>query len=118
MTKIAIVRIRGPIRVEGQTEFALKLLGLNTPNRSTLRENSPALRGTLQRVRPYVTWGTANEETIKLFGNNKTLPLCPPRGGYGRKGVKLPFSSSGAYGDRKEKINDLIKRMKDGSKVW
>ncbi|MBI4016231.1 MAG: uL30 family ribosomal protein [Candidatus Aenigmarchaeota archaeon] len=115
MNKIAIVRIRGPIRVEGKTEFALKLLGLTTPNKCALKEESPALNGTLQRIRPYVAWGVADENTLKLFGTNKTLALCPPRGGYGRKGVKLPFSSGGAYGDRKEKINNLIKRMAHGS---
>ena len=37
--------------------------------------------------------------------------LSPPRGGFGRKGVKTAFGKSGALGNRKEKINDLIMRM-------
>ena len=37
--------------------------------------------------------------------------LCPPSKGYERKGIKKPFSLGGALGYRKEKINDLIKRM-------
>ncbi len=43
---------------------------------------------------------------LKLF-----FRLCPPRKGYGRKGIKKPFSLGGALGYRKDKINDLIKRM-------
>ena len=44
-------------------------------------------------------------------GLKKFFRLNPPRKGYGRKGIKIPFSRGGALGDRKEKINDLIKRM-------
>ncbi|MBI4148381.1 uL30 family ribosomal protein [Candidatus Woesearchaeota archaeon] len=109
--KVAIVRIRGPIRIDRKTEHALTLLGLNKPNHCALREATPALTGTLKLIQPYVTWGEANDDTIKLFDKNHTLPLHPPRKGYGRKGVKIPFAKSGAYGNRKEKINDLIKRM-------
>ena len=114
MTKFAIVRIRGPVRVEKKIAHALKLLGLNSPNMCTLREENPSLLGTLQKVQPFVTWGAANDETVKLFGDKKTISLCPPRGGYGRKGVKNPFRKGGAYGKREDKINDLIKRMSHG----
>lgn len=37
--------------------------------------------------------------------------LTPPRGGFERKGTKKPFSIGGVLGYRKEKINDLVKRM-------
>ena len=43
---------------------------------------------------------------MKLF-----FGLNPPIKGYERKGTKMPFSLGGALGYRKEKINDLIKRM-------
>ena len=41
----------------------------------------------------------------------KFFRLSPPTKGYGRKGIKKPFSQSGALGNRKEKINDLLRRM-------
>lgn len=41
----------------------------------------------------------------------KFFRLNPPKKGYGRGGIKKPFSKSGALGDRKEKINDIIRRM-------
>jgi len=37
--------------------------------------------------------------------------LAPPRKGFERKGIKLPFSLGGALGYRKDKINDLLQRM-------
>ncbi|QQG39244.1 MAG: 50S ribosomal protein L30 [Candidatus Woesearchaeota archaeon] len=37
--------------------------------------------------------------------------LKPPTKGFERKGTKLPFAQGGALGYRKEKINELIKRM-------
>jgi large subunit ribosomal protein L30 len=43
---------------------------------------------------------------LKLF-----FRLNPPRKGFERKGIKVPFSLGGALGYRKNKINDLIKRM-------
>jgi large subunit ribosomal protein L30 len=43
--------------------------------------------------------------------DQKVFRLSPPRGGFERKGIKTPFTMGGALGNRKEKINDLIKRM-------
>ena len=37
--------------------------------------------------------------------------LAPPRKGFERKGIKVPFSLGGVLGYRKEKINDLLQRM-------
>ena len=37
--------------------------------------------------------------------------LSPPVNGFERKGVKRPYSQGGVTGYRKEKINDLLKRM-------
>ncbi|MBT4651333.1 50S ribosomal protein L30 [Candidatus Woesearchaeota archaeon] len=41
----------------------------------------------------------------------KRFCLSPPRKGFGRKGIKFPFTLGGALGYRGDKINDLIKRM-------
>ena len=43
---------------------------------------------------------------IKLY-----FRLKPPTKGFERKGTKIPFSLGGALGYRKEKINDLVRRM-------
>lgn len=43
---------------------------------------------------------------LRLF-----FKLSPPLGGFERKGIKKPYSLGGVLGYRKEKINDLLKRM-------
>lgn len=43
---------------------------------------------------------------MKLF-----FRLKPPTGGFERNGIKTPFSMGGTLGYRKDKINDLVKRM-------
>lgn len=45
-------------------------------------------------------------EGVKLF-----FRLSPPRGGFERKGIKYPFSVGGVLGYRREKINELVRRM-------
>jgi len=43
---------------------------------------------------------------LKLF-----FKLSPPKGGFERGGVKKQFALGGVLGYRKEKINDLLKKM-------
>src|SRR3989338_1844216 len=95
----------------------------------------------VNKVNYYVTWGELDEDTYEILvekkgeeyqgrvsdkkgkvkyngflavkGKNikKFFRLNSPRKGFGRKGIKAPFSKGGALGYRGEKINDLIKRM-------
>ena len=44
-------------------------------------------------------------------GLKQFFRLAPPRKGFERKGIKIPFSLGGALGYRKDKINDLLLRM-------
>ncbi|MFA6268672.1 MAG: uL30 family ribosomal protein [archaeon] len=50
-------------------------------------------------------------KTMNNVGIFNCFRMSPPRKGYERKGIKVPFKLGGASGDRKEKINDLILRM-------
>jgi len=61
---------------------------------------------------------TFTKEFFTFKKNLKDIPglklffrLSPPRKGFERKGIKVPFSQGGVLGYRKEKINDLIMRM-------
>ncbi len=58
------------------------------------------------------------KEFMELKKELKDIPglkpyfrLSPPIKGFGRKGTKLQFSLGGTLGYRKEKINELLKRM-------
>ncbi|MAG52940.1 MAG: 50S ribosomal protein L30 [Nanoarchaeota archaeon] len=59
-----------------------------------------------------------SKEFFEFKKELKTIPglksffrLGMPRKGFGRKGIKVPYSLGGALGYRKEKINELISRM-------
>ena len=114
MTTLAIIRIRGPVRVRKETEHALTLLGLKKRNHATLVEKTPTTLGTIRKIHPYITWGEATPDIItatQKHAHGKTIVLAPPLKGYGRKGIKIPFSKGGALGYRGEKINELLQRM-------
>ncbi len=108
--KLAVVRVRGDVRITNKVRDTLKMLNLVKKNHCAIVEESPHIKGMLQLVKPYATWGPADEKTIAAVKKTEGR-LCPPRKGYGRKGIKMPYSLGGATGDRKEKINELITRM-------
>ena len=53
----------------------------------------------------------AKRDLKEITGLKQFFRLTPPVKGFERKGIKIPFSQGGALGYRKEKINELIKRM-------
>ena len=111
--KLAIVRIRGDTRKTSKVSDTFKLLNLNKKNHCVILEEAPHLKGMLRVIEPFATWGPVDEKTtiaLKKKGD-KIFCLNPPRKGYGRKGVKMPFRKGGAYGNRAEKINDILMRM-------
>jgi large subunit ribosomal protein L30 len=81
--------------------------------------------GMVKKVDDLITWGEVNDSTIKELKEKrgektknkgkeelkKFFRLSPPKGGFERKGIKVPFKIGGALGYRGDKINDLIKRM-------
>lgn len=114
MSKIAIIRIKGPVGVNFDVEDTMKMLNLNKKFNCVIVDDKPEIKGMIKKVEHLITWGDVNEETAKLLDKRKKgkyFTLHPPRGGFERKGIKMPFKLGGVYGYRKEKINDLIKRM-------
>lgn len=51
------------------------------------------------------------KELKDVPGLKPFFKLKPPEKGFERKGIKQPFSLGGALGYRKDKINDLVRRM-------
>ena len=123
---IAVIRIRGSIRVKKVINDTLNMLRLYRRNYCVVLTGTPSILGMLQKIKDYVTWGEINDETLKLLRERKLektkdnqgksvekkfFRLQPPRKGFERKGTKIPFKIGGALGYRADKINDLIKRM-------
>jgi len=112
--KLAIIRIRGTVNRNGEIADTLKMLNLNRPNHCVIVEDTPSVRGMIKKVQHLITWGPVSDEAAKALEakkHGKHFGLNPPRKGYGRKGIKMPFKLGGSYGDRGEKINELIERM-------
>jgi len=125
-SKIAIVRVRGNVNLKKSIKDTLKMLRLYRKNYCAVYNATPAISGMLQKIKDYATWGEIDDETLKLLKEKREektknkegkvvvkpfFRLAPPRKGFARKGIKMPFNLGGALGYRKEKINDLIKRM-------
>jgi len=139
LKKLAVVRIRGITGIKKDIKDTLTMLCLYHNNYCVVVNDN--MFGMVRKVKDYVTWGEIDDETYRLLVekrgeefkgrltdskkkinykkfiivNNKKYKkyfrLSPPRGGFERKGIKTPFTKSGALGYRKEKINDLIKKM-------
>lgn len=139
--KIAAIRIRGGVRINSGIKDTFGMLRLYRKNYCVIFPKQPSYLGMLNKVKDYITWGEITEETFNslvekrgeeykgrltdskgkisynkfIVVNNKKLKpffrLHPPRGGFERKGIKMPFGRGGVLGYRKEKINDLINKM-------
>jgi large subunit ribosomal protein L30 len=138
-TKLAVVRIRGITGVSKSIKDTMDMLGLYHNNYCAIVDES--MFNMVRKAKDYVTWGEIDDETLKMLAEKRGeeykgretdsknkikykkfisingkkykryFRLSPPRKGFERKGIKVPFSKGGAIGYRKEKINDLIKRM-------
>ena len=136
--KIAVILVRGTIGIKKPVKDTLHMLRLTRKNHCTIMDKN---LGMINKVKDYCTWGEIDSELftelVKKRGEEylgpakdskgkinynrfwvfedkkykKYFRLNPPRKGFGRKGIKMPFGKGGALGDRGEKINDLIKRM-------
>jgi large subunit ribosomal protein L30 len=122
--RFAVIRVRGTIRVVYDINETMDMLHLYRKNFCTIVDRKQL--GMIKKVKDYVAYGevskevedllikTRGEKTIGKDGKEtikKYFRLQPPKKGFGRKGIKVSFSNSGALGYRGEQINDLIKRM-------
>lgn len=115
--RLVIIRIRGVTGIKHDISKTLDMLTLFRKNNCVIVPRTEAYLGMCQKVKDFTTFGIIDDETYKLLVEKRgkegdtSFTLHPPRKGYGRKGIKVPFVIGGGLGNRKEKINDLIKRM-------
>jgi len=137
----AVVRIRGTVSVAPNVRKTLEMLNLKRANNLSIWPETEQVRRMFKEAESMLTFGKLNDDVLaKLlekkgeavegeFDYKKTLAelkagktanqagivncfrMNPPAGGYERKGVKKHFNMGGAFGDRKEKMNDLVLKM-------
>jgi large subunit ribosomal protein L30 len=65
--KIAIVQIRGMLKVRPKVKTTLKLLNLPKKHSCVVVEITPALKGMLLVLKDYIAWGELDAATTKLL---------------------------------------------------
>ena len=60
----AVIRVRGSIGVRGDILATMKMLRLHKVNHMVLVPETPSMKGMLQKVKDYVTWGEIDEEVL------------------------------------------------------
>ncbi len=117
---IAAVSIRTTVDIESEPEGVMRRLGLKQKHGCIVLEDRPDNRGSLEKIKDFITWGEVDEEVIEELvserGNGEDATeqffrLQPPKGGYEGKGIKVPYSRGGALGYRGDGMNDLLRRM-------
>lgn len=119
--KLAAIQIRGIRGMRQDVKDTLFMLRLRKKNACVILPDTPVFRGMLSKAKDFITYGTIDDsfaaelEKSKLkqlaHDDLKVFFLHPPRGGFERKGIKVPFQSGGALGDRGGKVDEVIKKM-------
>ncbi len=112
--QIAVVLVRGLVHLNHGQKDTLRMLRLHRKNSCAVVPKTESYLGMVHKVKDFVTWGEVNQEVSGLLSQRmggNIAHLQPPRKGFGRKGIKVPFRVGGALGYRGEKINDLLRRM-------
>lgn len=63
----AVVRIRGTVNVNPDIKKTLQLMNLTRTNHCVLVDESKSVKGMLQIVKDYITWGEVNDETVSML---------------------------------------------------
>ncbi len=115
MSRLAVIRVRRERRAIPGVKDSFRALNLKRKNCCVLLDNKPETMGMIRKAKDYITWGEVSDDVVNMLKardkGRKYFALNPPKMGYGRKGVKIPFKNGGALGYRGEGINDLLKRM-------
>lgn len=115
--KYAAILIRGLIGIRKDIKQTIFMLGLRKKHACVILPQTDSILGMLRKAQGYLAFGEVSNETAELLikkrskKNSRCFALAPPRQGFERKGIKVPFTRGGALGYRGEKINDLIKKM-------
>lgn len=67
MTKIAVVQVRGPLKVRPKVKATLRMLNLPRKHSCVVVDSSDTTKGMIIVLKDYVTWGEIDSETMKML---------------------------------------------------
>ncbi|MDD4049440.1 MAG: 50S ribosomal protein L30 [Candidatus ainarchaeum sp.] len=62
---MAIIRVRGPVKIKKDIEKSMTLLNLTRANHCVVYNDSAYLKGSLKKAKDYVTWGEVSKDVLK-----------------------------------------------------
>lgn len=99
---MAVIRVRGSVRIRKEVEDTLRMLGLRKVNALSVLPRSDSILGMIKKVNDYVMWGEISDEMSNKIKNKKLKPIK-------KKSIKRKYPN-GDLGYRKD-MEDLMKRM-------
>lgn len=64
---LAVIRVRGTLRIKPDIKETLKLLRLNQVNHCVVIPETKEYKGMLQKSKDYITWGEIDQETLQAL---------------------------------------------------
>ncbi len=64
MKRIAVVKVRGNIRVDRRVRATMAMMHLTRVNHCVLIDDRDTYKGMLQKSKDWITWGEVNEESV------------------------------------------------------
>lgn len=120
---LAALLIRGMIGMRHDVRLALEALRIRRRMVCVVVPDNPVNRGLMEKCKDFITFGPVTEELVEelrakrgsLKGRDgkeiNVFRMHPPRGGFGAKGIKVPYQLGGPLGLRREGMADLLRRM-------
>ncbi len=122
--KIAIVLIRNrTIGVRHDVVRALDNLRLGRRHICAVFDDNASIRGLMFKCKDLTSYGPISEEMLKKLNEKRgslkdregkplnVFRMHPPRGGYGRKGVKVSYQDGGCLGLRRKEMDAFLDKM-------
>ncbi len=61
---VFVIRIRGPVKTRGDINDTLNMLRLNRVNIGVILQLNPSIKGMLQKVKDYISWGPVDKKIL------------------------------------------------------
>ena len=101
----------GPVSVETVEAMLSKRGHVNRNTKLSEKSIEDATKGKFKNAKDLAKAVFDGKANLNDLGINPVFRLKPPSKGYGRKGIKAPYSLGGFLGNNGEEVNSLIKRM-------
>lgn len=108
---LAVVRIRGEVKVSDEIENTMCMLGLKNRNAVAIVAKNDSMVGMIRKAGDFVAWGEVSQEIVEKLKQKQSgnvFHLHSPRKGLKSAKKRYPKGDLGYRGDE---INKLIERM-------